>query len=94
MAFNEFKMGYQFLVKSAGHLSTIKIWCLDVELIDGNIEINTIAVTEIDGKMYSVLVKSVAFVDPPRMDNIFTLSIGQPEFSIALLEGRVLKSEI
>ena len=82
------------MVKNTGYLPTSKIWYLDVELIDGNIEINTIAVAEIDGKWYSVLVKSVAFVDPPRMDNIFTLSIGQPEFSIALLEGRVLKSEI
>jgi hypothetical protein len=42
-----------------------------------------------DGSL-PVLIRTVAFVDPPKHSNEYTLTIDPPSFALALLEGTTL----
>jgi hypothetical protein len=85
-------MAFEFKVKAAGRLG--KVWYLDGELLSGSLCHDATATVQTPSGLLSVVVRTVAFVDPPRVaDKTLTITIDEPNFDITLLRGMVLVNE-
>lgn len=84
-------LSFRFLVEKAELLTSARTYCLTGRMVEGSVTHNTLAVADVDGESLPVKIKTVAFVDPAKVDaERMTLTIEQPDYDIRLLEGKEL----
>ena len=86
-------IGYRFLVRDAGVLTSAKIWYVEGVLQSGTIRSGSTATADTAVGRVSVRVNNVAMLTAAnREPHCFTLSIEQPPFDLQILRGVVLES--